>query len=810
MIYLENLIGPCGLRFTDDHIYQYFKSLNGDVLVREKFKKHVVVFCNDAKKTLDEIRQIKGFSDIFEEDADFLDNVTYTPFEEKAQAIVLRTKKPVIDRKTKSLLGQIRYKTRGIRGVEYDLADQKEQEYLLFKKLFGNELRWYAPSEIVGQVEKFVSPSKSKRDVLTLVDHAQYQTSDRELLEMRLEGLRKLLVLNTRDKEIISTGLLKGPEEDFIVLESYADSLKNCITVLRRDEGIKVDKKSLENCLSKEIEFTPLRVVDTDLERLNLMNRLESSGDIEVGHGTNICDFRYDYFKLIKPMGLTVEDAFNIPQTVINQPSLGVVSFKALKPGIKQDSIYLRKHMRTEQRSLEDILLNASAGKIQLPKMDSYARLNSLRNPNIIVDNQVNPKLLDDVLRSINHSSGDSKGHLKLSDFYLFDLELLLIPLRIAMHPENLFVDKMESLGKHIYSYFNIPNRIFFRHSNQETSNAPNKQTIISLMRYTNENLERGMRLTGKWIYPYFSYVPQILHEKPDIAPVYCMSPIFQLIHEGGGFQEFSKPFSFFDPYKFMADCCSAHLIFGETVWTNSQISNDILHDLKKTPLHGIDEIARKNDAVLVYMNPFKGGGEAFLAGKESDVLDTIQRITEKYPRLLAAFNSAEDHMVVLDKNHLLATESGSWVRTIGWSMKSNFDPPVVREFIKGISEALLKKNREEVRELALEELRNIVEIKYDPRLYRFQHALTKSIGKYWTGNFRTMTYLKAIKEMHGDSYSPRDLVKFYITSDGFRPTVEGSEIDGWAYSDYIFNSAKILLDSLGIKEFPKSSALPS
>jgi hypothetical protein len=801
---LFELIGPCGLRVINGYAYQYYKSAEGDILARERFQKPVFVFCYDANRILEKIKEIEGFNEVFEEKVEIEPDVIYRPYG-KMQGIVLRIKDRKMDARMNLnlLLGRMR-DIRGVYGVECKLAQQSEQEYLLTKKFDGRELRWYSPTELFVKREKFRPPlAKNETDVYEILDSHQYLSNNKELLEERLEILKKILIRETTDKEIVSEGFLMDPIKDFVAIESLRRTDGTSVSVVTKHRNISVSRKLLEILLNNIIGF-PVKVVSTSIGREKFVNEYMKVGDIQIGHGPHICDFKFDYLSTLKPCEIKLEDAFGFPQRVLNQPKMGVVLFKTIKPGVRQDTIYFLKHLRFEGRSLEEILMHAK--DMKLPKVEDYNVFRAYTNPNLIVSEGINPSFEKDIKKTLLHSYGDCIGHIQLADWILFDLGLILVSQRISIHPERLFIDKIEDIGEYVYSYFNIPKRIFPRYTPYRTEIAKRKSEIFVSHKKIDLKLGRGTKLQGRWIYPYFSFIPQIILENPNILPNYCYDPIDELIEEKG-FEEHSKPFIYFSPYEFLIRSLCAHLEFGRKVWTDDGIAEKLLYELDKDPLHSIDKICSENNVNLVYLNPFRGGGEGFLSGEKDDTLNAVQMISEKYPRLLSAYNAADDYMIILDEKHMLASESGK-KRTIGWRMFSDYDPPVIRKLGEELLEAYLKYEKEEVRAVAEQALEDLVKVRFPAHEYKFSRAMVGEPDEYKKGTIRTQTYKNAAQflgRMRGRKYSAKETIFFFKTTDGYYSSLDGKKIDGIFYGEYALKVFEPIFRSLKIAGLTKS-----
>ncbi|MEM5829687.1 MAG: hypothetical protein QW040_03420 [Candidatus Aenigmatarchaeota archaeon] len=755
---ISELVGPVGLVIRGGNVYQYYK--NGqDVLVEEKLKKRTRVFIRPEKKekVLKEIRKLGVNQFNIVDDVTYIGDKVY-----KASLISLPSENEEIKLKLKVIDGVI--------GVEENISNSRKQEYWLSKleeSNFSTEFGYFLDTRVlVGEEGKLIIQ--------------QEKPKTRKEATNQIEKLRKKLVLFTVDYETYG---------DQIVLATLmrSDGLSKVLIVNENSGLLEEFKKILGGY---EIELVP-----DEKSLIKKIYEYRRGADIEMVHGSSLLEKQKDYEEFPSTKERP-EDKFDIPIYFKPVQAIQVVTSEGITPST--DSLYISKHERPTIRSLEDFLGHFLNDKETLKKTD-YRKFKiylKIKNAEDLY------KLKKEVEETVTHNFQDAVAHLKLAEFLLFDQELLVLPMFFSIDIETVFKKTMEEIGEAILTSEFVQGKIFPKMRNESTKLARKKERIVD--KYDRILTEKyGQRIKGRWIYPSFAFVPQIVEDEEEFRPyLNLFEKIFRI--KGGpdafGVDEKGRN-RVFDVYSFAINSISSHLLFGRKIFTNEEISEKIYKKFSEI-YKRLTETKKLGECEIVYLSPLRCRG--FISGEAEKTINAIEKLKREYPFLITDYNKHEDVFIPLNKKQAIATESGKIVK-IGWRGTSRMDPKIVREAVNEIVEKFVKYGLNEARRELQKQLKRIESLE-NLEDYKIVGRLSKSLDKYEKRSFRLDLLRRAYEE---SGKKPGNFIEFFVTTSGidFSEKPKG-KIDINVYIEYLMERLKPLSPLLRLEYSSKDNKL--
>lgn len=771
------LIGPIGVVKRGDTVYQYYKN-ERDVLVEEKIKKRIRVFVVPEKKdkALEELKKL-GIG----EEIKIISDVVYV--DNKVHAACLFSI-PVEDKNLEELKLKLK-KIPGVIGIEKSVSNFRKQEFLL------SRLEETDFSREFGYFLKTKMEIKKDGNKLIASDILQEKPKTKEEVLSQLENLKKKLVFSTVDYETWENQIVMAT-----VMRS--DGFSKTIIVNKDPE--------IEREFKKFFSEWEIEVVQDEKSLIKKVYEYRKAADIEMIHGSSILEKQKDCLEFPSTKERP-KDKFDVAIYFRPFPPLRIVTPEGIMPSI--DSLYSCKYEKAPtKRSLEDILDYYFGDKETLKKTD-YKKFKVYT---MIKSKEDLEMMKKDVEETLTHNIRDSIAHLKLTEFLLFDQKFLILPMLFSIDLETIFKKTVEEIGEAIFTSQLLQKRIFSKMCNERTKLSKNKESIVS--RYDKVLTEEyGKRIEGRWLYPSFGFVPQIILENKDKFEEYVVRLFEDLFRMKGGLGVFgvneeSGKHEIFDPYSFAINCGSAHLLFGRKVFTSEEYSSQIFKCFSEI-YNKLSKSRELEGCEIVYLSPFKS--RIFISGEPEKTMKSIEEVKKKLPFFLTDYNKHKDIFIPLNKKQAIATESGKIIK-IGWRGSSKSDPKVVREAVDRILEKLMSYGLNEAKKEMDEQMKKIECLEYQRGDYKISSRLTKQIEKYKKETFR----LKLLKEAYNEymrkfKKEPSGFVDFFVTENGieFAENPE-NQIDGKFYVEYLKERLKPLLPLFKIEICRKNSTLTS
>jgi len=594
-----NAIGPIGLVVRGDKVYQYYKNLDGkQILFEDDFKKRIRVFSIPEKKN-EVLKKIKSLG--FEK-AVAIEGVVYKGFgDEKVSLISFDVQGK--NREIESL--KLRLKSiQGVVGVESCISNFKEQEYFISKSEEKGNFSlpgYFLPTQIT-----------YKPETREVVEISQLELKNREEISQHLEKLKEILVLWTVDYETFG--------DEIVVATAKASNGFSRTFVINQNLELAEEFKNL----GIEVELVP--------DEETLIRKLyehRKNADVEIIHGSSLLEKKKDYAIFPSTNGRPTSK-FDIPIHYKNVSSIGVVTSEEIMPS--GDSLYTIKHQEhPEKRSLEELLefyLNENI--LQKTDYNEFSVYKILKSSSDVIEHK------EEIKRTLMHNIQDALGHLKISEYLLFDQAFLVLPLLYSLRIEDVFSKTMEEIGEAVLTSKFFKRKVFPKMSNQFVRLREEKEKIRGKYEVVVSE-DYGERIKGKWIYLSYCFIPQILFEnKEEFEPflLEVFEDLFRLKKDLGvfGIDEITKKHLIFDPYSFAINCVSACLLLGRKNFTSEEISNKLFNLFQKKYKELI-ESRKLGNCELVYISPF--GRRAFISGTLEEIEKAVKETKNNYPFLL-------------------------------------------------------------------------------------------------------------------------------------------------------------------------------
>ncbi|MFH8119353.1 MAG: hypothetical protein QXS37_00900 [Candidatus Aenigmatarchaeota archaeon] len=771
-------IGPIGFVRRGNKAFYYFKHENEPILVEEKIEKKLRVFVYPEKKeeVLERIKELGDF------EVKIFDDVIYDSLNPKKVTLISLT----LNEECEMENLELRLKTfQGVVGIEDKISSFKEQDHFLSK------MEDYNFSKKFGYFLKTELNYEERDGVLNLVDLTQEFPKNKEDVKEKVMELRKNLVLFTVDYESYGDKLVLGTAR---TTDNFSKTF-----IVNPNKALEKEFERLLKPYGVEIEVVPdqRKFVEKIYEE-------RKKGDLEIIHGSSILEKHKDY-NIFPSTKKRPVDKFGVKIHYRPVKPLDVITSEGILPSV--DSLYACKFSHPEKRSLEENLEFFLGDKETVQKTD-YEKFKIYGKISEKTDLE---RLKKEILETVVHNSQDALAHLKLAEFLLFDCGFIILPMLYCIDLETTFMKVPEEIGEAIFTSELVSNKVFPKITNSYTSLKKKKERIIK----SNKKIltERfGERYEGRWIYPFYGFVPEIVLKNEEMFGDYVPLVLKRLIGLKGGLEvygvdEVSGKNIIFDPFSFIMNCASAYLLFGRKIFTDENISSKILTNLNKL-YSGLKE-EKFGGCEIIYFSPFES--RIFVSGTEQETKEFIEKLDEKYEFLLAAYNKHKDIFIPLNKNQAIATESGRIVK-IGFRGTSRTDPMVVREAFKNVLNILVKYGVEEARSEFEREMENIGELRYPLRWYKFSGRLHKKPYEYKKETVKLKIMEKAFQEyrkIHGEY--PKGFIDFFITEKGIDfSDIPESRINTDAYKTFFMQRIKPLLPFFKLKVQEKNMRLTS
>lgn len=730
-------LGPIGFVVRGNKAYYYFKDEEGNpILLEEGVKRKLRVFVRPEKRE----EAVKMIKELCGCEVETLENVVYNPIDPQE---VVMVSVPFNGKPSELENLELKIKTiQGVVGVENKISNFKEQDHFLSKILEGKDFSkrfgYFLSTELFFEEEN---------GVLKLVDFYQRNLKKREEIREQLVKLKESLMLFTVDYESYGGELVLGTV-------NRSDDFSRTFVVNR---NLELEEELMKLLKPYGIE---VEVVKEEQKLIERVYEEREKSDIEVIHGSSILEKHKDY-ETFPSTKLRPSDKFGVKIYYKPVKQIDVVISKGIIPSL--DSLYACKFLRPEKRSLEEHLEFFLGDKETLQKTD-FEKFRIYKQINKKEDVE---KFKKEIGETVFHNSQDARAHLKLAEFLLFDSGFLVLPMLYSISLETTFSKVPEEIGEAILTAEFVSDKILPKITNSYTPFKREKEKIVK----SNKKIfakKFGERYEGRWIYPFYAFVPQILmgSEESFYQHIKEIFKKFFELKDGleiYGVDEVTRKNILFDPFSFIINCASAYLIFGRKIFTDEKISAKILKGFEKI----YDSLKREKfgDCEIIYASPFES--KIFITGDYEETRDFVEMLKDKYKFLIAGYNKHEDVFIPLNKNQAIATESGRLVK-IGWKGARRSDPMVVKEAEKKILERLVNFGLEEAYSEFLREIDNIEKLRYPLKWYKLSGKLEKEPERYKKRTLKFSIMEKAFKDykrIFGEY--PKGFIDFFVTEDG-------------------------------------------
>jgi len=777
-----DLIGPVGLVIRRGTVYQYYKD-GEDLLVQEKMKKRIRVFVDSEKKE-DVLKKIKEFG--ISSEINVIDDVKYAGYNMRNVSLLsipLENKVEEFKLKFKSIPGVV--------GIEDSISNFSEQEYF-FSKFeesgdFSREFGYFLNTQL----------SLNKEGENFLVSNiSQKKPQTKEEIEKQLEILRKKLNLSTVDYETSDNKIVMATVK-------RTDGFSRTLIVNKNLKLLEEFEKILDK---HDIQ---IEIVKDEESLIKKVYEYRKEADVEIVHGASILEKQKDRSKFPSTKGRP-SDKFDVKIYFRPVPSIQVVTSEGIIPST--DSLYTCKHEKHPTiRSLEDLLDfllsdSKTLRKTDYKKFDVYSKLKSAEDVK---------KYKEEIEETVIHNVQDAVAHLKLGEFLLFDQGLLALPMLYCIDLENVFSKTMEDIGEAIFTSELIKNKIFPKIVKKHPVWRKDKEKVSK--KYDRILVkDYGKRIEGRWIYPYYAFIPQIILENKQDFDTYFM--VFEKIlkRKGDlrvfGVEEKTGKHIIFDPHSFAINCLSAYMLFGRENFKFKEYSKK-LFKLFSEMYKKIVGMGESNE--FVYLSPFKS--RAFISGSPEKTKNFIEELRKNFPYLLTDYNKHNDVFIPLNDKQALATESGKIVK-IGWRGASKSDPRVVKEAVNNIVNKFVNYGLNEAKSEFNEQINKIEKIEYPQEFYKVSGKLNKKSSEYKREDFKLKILKKAQEEYKRNfGREPSGFMEFFVTMGESHEDFEidfsqqpKGKINGMFYVEYLKERIKPLLPLFEIEEPYKNGKITS